>query len=119
MTRIKALAALAFAVAGIAMADFAAAADCHVGVVGAAAYGTSRHTSSSGFDITPSFDVKGGAAGGELGCKWQSRRSAWGFEADVMHANVSGKTLENAPNPDFSAETRLSGVGTLRGVLGY
>jgi opacity protein-like surface antigen len=97
-----------------------AAADCHVGVIGALGLGSSKHIDAhNGGDFTPgSFSVDGGLGGGTAGCRWPLAGGWMGFEGDYLASSVEGKTADVAPNLGFTSETRVERIGTLRVVAG-
>ena len=107
----------------VALAAFAAAPamawECHVGVFGGGVSGTSQQTDTQfGFDITGSFDVTGGMGGGLAGCRWPLWGGAVGIEADYAGTNAHGSVQELPPNQGFFAETNVSRIATVRGIVG-
>jgi outer membrane immunogenic protein len=96
---------------------------CYIGVEGGGAWGRSRH---DGFppgptQLTPTFDVSGGLAGGEAGCNYQFSPSwAAGVEGDISWIDKKGSSFDTGPggNPTFQSTTREHWISTIRGRVG-
>ena len=117
----KRLALLAVAAATVHAAPALAADDCQFDVLLGGVWGQSQHLHSSGTPITDKFDLSGSAAGAGFGCTWASRGHwATGFSADWMHTAGKGQAQDKLPfNPNFTSETQLDWIATLRLVAGY
>jgi len=94
--------------------------DCYVGALIAGSVGMSKHHNSSGAPLTDDFDLKGGAAGGLVGCVWKANQNGYGVEADFSGLKIKGSTPQIAPfDTTVTAKTELDRMATVRGVLGY
>jgi outer membrane immunogenic protein len=103
---------------------------CYVGVEGGYAWGRSRHVSvgAPGFgglgDFTPSFNVTGGLAGGEVGCNAMLTGTSWvfGVESDFSWTNKKGSAFETGPAGfatfTFQDTTRERWISTSRMRIG-
>src|SRR3954463_13814365 len=114
------LLAVAFAGASAATPAFAAD-DCQSDLLLGGVWGQSHHVHSSGTAITDKFDLTGSAAGAGFGCTWAAR-GGWksGFSADWMRTTGKGSAQDQLPfNPNFTSETSLDWVSTLRFLAGY
>jgi outer membrane immunogenic protein len=132
MTRV--LVACVSALAGIALAGAAAAADLpprygqpipkappmypaiynwtgfYLGINGGGGFGHST------WDSTGGFDVSGGVVGGTIGYNWQTGPWVFGLEGDIDWSNISGSTNVLCP---LGCTTRNDWLGTARGRVGY
>jgi outer membrane immunogenic protein len=108
---------------------------CYIGVEGGYAWGRSKDSSTfaPGFgtvgDFTPSFNVKGGLVGGEVGCNATIGGNAYGVwvmgaEFDMSWTNKNGSSPENRFSiffggvPTFVDETRERWISTSRVRIG-
>jgi outer membrane immunogenic protein len=96
---------------------------CYIGVEGGGAWGRSRHTNLVGAvatDITNTFDLSGGLAGGTAGCNYQVQQFVFGVEGDGSWTNKRGSASDLAANfnPAFTSETRERAIYTIRGRAG-
>jgi opacity protein-like surface antigen len=110
---------LAFAIAVWVLPAFGAD-DCQLDLLAGGVFGQSQHLHSSGTPITDKFDLSGSAAGAGFGCTWAARgRWVAGVSGDWMHTTGKGHSQELPPNTNFTSETEVDWVGTLRFVGGY
>ena len=117
----KPLAALIVASSAIWALPALAADDSQIDLLAGGVWGQSRHVHSTSTAITDKFDLSGSAAGAGFGCMWAARgRWAAGFSADWMHTSGKGHAQDQLPfNPNFTSETSLDWIATLRLVTGY
>ena len=81
---------------------------CYVGVAGGGAWGRSRHISGDaatlGLPITNDYDMRGGIAGVEYGCNWQTGSWVLGTESDFSWTNLRGGAISHrSTQPQFPA----------------
>jgi outer membrane immunogenic protein len=94
---------------------------CYVGAEGGWAWGKTQTTDLSGIGFQPQFDARGGLAGGEAGCQYQSSQIVFGIEGDVSWADKKGTAFDGQPlgNPAIPIEVREQWLATLRGRFGW
>jgi len=97
---------------------------CYVGAEGGANWGKSETTAQSGpilgANMTGSFDLRGGIAGGTIGCNVQWSNFVIGGEADFSWTNKRGTVNQIAPFPIVNTSTsRENWIDTFRGRFGY
>jgi len=63
-------------------------------------------------------DATGGAAGGQVGYRWQSSAWVFGVEAQGDWANLRGSSI-SALNPGAIDQTKVSAFGLFTGQVGY
>jgi len=63
-----------------------------------------------------SHDINGGLAGGQLGYNWQTGALVIGVELDGSFASIKGNHLDATAT---LLDTRVRGIGTLSGRIGY
>ena len=98
---------------------------CYIGAHGGYAWGQTKFTSnvngSSGHD-----DLKGGLAGGQVGCNYQASAFVIGLEGDASWASLSGHNpvtlINNSTNPPITIpgtmHTKVDALGTIAARLG-
>jgi outer membrane immunogenic protein len=99
---------------------------CYVGAEAGGAWGSSRFT-----DVDPAIPavlgqteadprMKGGVAGGTVGCNYQTGSWVWGIEDDLSWTNFKGQSGFLLPfNQAISLQTKTHWLDTLRGRVGY
>jgi outer membrane immunogenic protein len=97
---------------------------CYIGAEGGGIWGSARNYSFDPLDpgnITNSYSLSGGMAGGTVGCNYQSGQVVFGIEGDDSWTNKSGSAF--ALPPLFLAtsniQTRENWIATIRGRIGY
>jgi outer membrane immunogenic protein len=94
-------------------------AGCYVGAEGGGAWGQSRHDTAVG-STSDAYAVRGGLAGGTVGCNHQLGRWVVGLEGDLAWTDKSGSAVEAAPFPaTFTSATRESWLASVRARLGW
>jgi outer membrane immunogenic protein len=94
-------------------------AGCYVGVEAGGDWGQSRHDTAFG-STSDAYAVRGGLAGGTIGCNHQTGQWVLGLEGDLSWTSMSGSTIEVAPFPaTFTSETREHWLATARGRVGW
>jgi outer membrane immunogenic protein len=97
---------------------------CYVGIEGGGNWGRSEQVARSGAftgsTISGGFDLRGGIAGGTVGCNYQLGSSfVIGIENDISWTDKKGSAVDQAPfNPAAISSTREKWIDTLRGRLG-
>jgi outer membrane immunogenic protein len=97
---------------------------CYVGIEGGGNWGRSEQVARAGAfagsTITGGFDLRGGIAGGTVGCNYQLGSSfVIGIENDISWTDKKGSAVDQAPfNPAALSSTREKWIDTLRGRLG-
>jgi outer membrane immunogenic protein len=96
---------------------------CYIGAEGGGNWGSARNFS---FDpaltgnVTNSYSLSGGMAGGTVGCNYQSGQFVFGIEGDDSWTNKSGSTFAIPPFlTTASVQTRENWIATIRGRIGY
>ena len=97
---------------------------CYVGVEGGGARGQGEQIANSGpfpnASITGGMTIKGGIAGGTVGCNIQMSNFVVSGEADFSWTNTRGSTNDLPPfNTATVSETREKWLDTFRGRFGY
>jgi outer membrane immunogenic protein len=97
---------------------------CYVGGEGGGAWGQGEQMASSGPNmgqtITGGMSIKGGIAGGTIGCNIQMSNFVVSGEADFSWTNKRGSTHDLPPfNTAAVSETREKWLDTYRGRFGY
>jgi outer membrane immunogenic protein len=97
---------------------------CYVGVEGGGASGQGEQIANGGAfpnaTITGGMTIKGGIAGGTVGCNIQLSDFVIGGEADFSWTNKRGSTTDLPPfNTATVSETREKWIDTFRGRFGY
>jgi outer membrane immunogenic protein len=97
---------------------------CYVGVEGGGAWGQGEQAAKSGANsgqtITGGMTIKGGIAGGTVGCNIQMSNFVVSGEADFSWTNKRGSTNDLPPfNTASVSETREKWLDTFRGRFGY
>jgi outer membrane immunogenic protein len=97
---------------------------CYVGVEGGGASGQGEQAARSGLNsgqtITGGMTIKGGIAGGTVGCNILLSNFVVSGEADFSWTNKRGSTNDRAPFPAAEvSETREKWLDTFRGRFGY
>jgi outer membrane immunogenic protein len=97
---------------------------CYVGIEGGGNWGKSEQVSKTlpnyGSTITGNFSLKGGMAGGTVGCNIQLSNFVLGAENDFSWTNKSGTVNELPPFlPTSTSTTRENWIDTFRGRFGY
>jgi outer membrane immunogenic protein len=97
---------------------------CYVGVEGGGASGQGEQIANSGANsgqtITGGLTIKGGIAGGTIGCNVTLSDFVISGEADFSWTNKRGSTNDLAPfNTATVSETREKWLDTFRGRFGY
>src|SRR6202012_5848884 len=97
---------------------------CYVGVEGGGASGQGEQTARSGLNsgqtITGGMTIKGGIAGGTVGCTIQMSNFVVSGEADFNWTNKRGSVNDLPPfNTASVSETREKWLDTFRGRFGY
>jgi outer membrane immunogenic protein len=97
---------------------------CYFGVEGGGASGQGEQIANSGpfpnASITGGMTIKGGIAGGTVGCNIQMSNFVVSGEADFSWTNKRGSTNDLPPFPAAEiSETREKMLDTFRGRFGY
>jgi outer membrane immunogenic protein len=97
---------------------------CYVGVEGGGAWGQGEQIANSGAfagqTITGGLSIKGGIAGGTVGCNIQMSNFVVSGEADFSWTNKRGSVNDLPPfNTVAVSETREKWLDTFRGRFGY
>jgi outer membrane immunogenic protein len=97
---------------------------CYVGVEGGGAWGQGEQIANSGANsgqtITGGLSIKGGIAGGTVGCNIQMSNFVVSGEADFSWTNKRGSVNDLPPfNVATVSETREKWLDTFRGRFGY
>jgi outer membrane immunogenic protein len=97
---------------------------CYLGGQGGYAWGRSKDIAESGatagLDITQSFSLSGGMAGGTVGCNYQMSNVVFGVEDDMSWTNQQGSSYEQLPfNVLATSQTREKWIDTFRGRIGF
>jgi len=97
---------------------------CYVGVEGGGAWGQGEQITNSGPNsgqtITGGLSIKGGIAGGTVGCNIQMSNFVVSGEADFSWTNKRGSVNDLLPfNTAAVSETREKWLDTFRGRFGY
>jgi outer membrane immunogenic protein len=99
---------------------------CYVGVEGGGAWGQGEQVASSptptlgGQTITGGMTIKGGLAGGTVGCNIQISNFVLGVENDFSWSDKKGSTNDLPPfNTATVSTTRERWLDTFRGRFGY
>jgi outer membrane immunogenic protein len=97
---------------------------CYVGVEGGGAWGQGEQAAKSGPNsgqtLTGGMTIKGGIAGGTVGCNIQMSNFVVSGEADFSWTNTRGSTNDLPPfNTATVSETREKWLDTFRGRFGY
>jgi outer membrane immunogenic protein len=97
---------------------------CYVGVEGGGAWGQGEQIANSGVNsgqtITGGLSIKGGIAGGTVGCNIQMSNFVVSGEADFSWTNKRGSVNDLPPfNVATVSETREKWLDTFRGRFGY
>jgi outer membrane immunogenic protein len=98
---------------------------CYLGIEGGANWGRSQHTGVSpnptfnGQPIDNAFDLRGGLAGGTVGCNYQVGNWVFGIENDLSWTNKSGSAPDIPPfNVRATSQTSERWIDTLRARVG-
>jgi outer membrane immunogenic protein len=97
---------------------------CYLGIAGGGAWGRSSHISGDaatlGLPITNDYDLRGGIAGVEYGCNWQTGSWVLGTESDFSWTNLRGGARNIAPfNTGSISNTREHWLSTSRIRVGF
>jgi outer membrane immunogenic protein len=99
---------------------------CYIGIEGGGIWGQSEQVAQSGpvgdlgLSTTDRYNLKGGIAGGTLGCNVQLSNFVAGIENDYSWTNKRGSALNLAPfDTTATNTTRETWIDTLRGRFGW
>ncbi len=97
---------------------------CYVGAVGGGNWGQSDNIAESGLNpgqqMTGTFGLSGGIAGGTVGCNIQWSSFVFGAENDFSWTNKRGTVNQVAPFPTTNTSTtREKWLDTFRGRFGF
>jgi outer membrane immunogenic protein len=96
---------------------------CYIGAEGGGNWGSARNYSFDPLrpgNITNSYSLSGGMAGGTVGCNYQSGQVVFGIEGDDSWTNKSGSAFAIPPFlTTASIQTRENWIATIRGRIGY
>lgn len=100
---------------------------CYIGVEGGGNWGRTNSIATgdpdptvAGLPLTGNYTVKGGAAGGTIGCNYQAGIWVYGLENDISWTDQKGTANDLAPFP-IAATNQYSAnwIDTLRGRVGF
>jgi outer membrane immunogenic protein len=99
---------------------------CYVGVHGGYGWGKKTFTDDEGFELT-NHDVKGGLAGGQLGCNYQAGAFVFGVEGQASWTGLEGSSSlgnidldDDTPGNQFGTmHTKVQGLGSIAARLGF
>src|SRR5262249_7404674 len=95
---------------------------CYGGIEGGWSWGRSRVTFADDGDLAVTDHVRGGLAGGTLGCNWQNGSWVWGIESDLSWSGLKRTEFELAAvaaNPGETIGTKSNWLNTDRLRIGY
>jgi outer membrane immunogenic protein len=96
---------------------------CYVGVEGGGNWGSASNFSFDPRfpgDITGTYHLSGGMAGGTIGCNIQTGQFVFGIEADDSWTNKRGSRFAIPPfSPNALIQTQENWIATIRGRFGY
>src|ERR1700761_8784200 len=95
---------------------------CYVGAEGGGAWGRGQpRVAATGEQFQDPFDLRGGLAGGEVGCNFQTGHLVLGIEGDMSWTSNKGSAFDGktAGNPAIPISLDERWLGTVRGRIGY
>jgi outer membrane immunogenic protein len=96
---------------------------CYLGAEGGGIWGSANNYSFDPLltgNLTNSYSLSGGMAGGTVGCNYQSGQFVFGIEGDGSWTNKSGSDFAIPPfSATANVQTRENWIATFRGRLGW
>jgi outer membrane immunogenic protein len=94
---------------------------CYIGAHAGSGWGDKYWTDRAGGDISDnvSYPTSGFLAGGQAGCDYQVDRIVFGIEGSYSWASIRGDGVPPRELENTTFETRMSGLATLTGRLGF
>jgi outer membrane immunogenic protein len=97
---------------------------CYIGAQGGGNWGRTHNYDIApglfGLPVTNPFNLRGGLAGGTIGCQYQSWKWVFGIEGDISWTNKDGVANEIPPfNTTATVGVRERWIDTLRARIGF